>query len=205
MCLESFIPTQVPFFPSQFFPPSVQVRGDVNAWRQYQEAVTMGIMQCSTHVGLYWGCQYEEAAGQKGVFRVAQDTTAPCMSHSSVWWAQVSLGWAAWGEFGLRTSCPEWTEDTSGVPWCHRGMPPTNTMVQCNHSQSEGIHEFIPALGIRKQTTSVHYLSTFWYINLFLQNLKYLNSNFNGSFPNPWALATLCVKEACTSSIVKRL
>ena len=37
----------------------------------------MGIMQCSTHVGLYWGCQYEEAAGQKGVFRVAQDTTVP--------------------------------------------------------------------------------------------------------------------------------
>ena len=37
----------------------------------------MGIMQCSTHVGLYWGCQYEEAPGQKGVFRVAQDTTVP--------------------------------------------------------------------------------------------------------------------------------
>ena len=57
---------------------------------------------------------------------------------------QVSLGWAAWGEFGLRTSCPGWTEDTSGVPWCHRGTPPTHTVVQCNHSQSERIHEFIP-------------------------------------------------------------
>ena len=35
----------------------------------------MGIMQRSTHARLRRGCQYEEATGQKGVFRVAQDTT----------------------------------------------------------------------------------------------------------------------------------
>ena len=63
---------------------------------------------------------------------------------------------------------PKWTVDTSGVPWCHRGTPASHTMVQCNHSQSEGIHEFIPALGIRKQT--VHYLSAFPEVNLFQGN-----------------------------------
>ena len=31
----------------------------------------MGLMQCSTHARLRRGCQYEEATGQKAVFRVA--------------------------------------------------------------------------------------------------------------------------------------
>ena len=41
-------------------------------------------------------------------FGLPQDTTVPpgalVMSHSSVW-RRCPLGWAAWGEFGLRTSC----------------------------------------------------------------------------------------------------
>ena len=147
----------------------------------------MGIMQCSTHVDLHRGCQYEEAIGQKGVFRVAGHHNA-----AALWYCRVQCAchialcdgrrcpqvWSAWGEFGLRTSCPEWTEDTRGVPWCHRGMPVTRTILQCNHSQSGGIHEFIPAQGIRKQTTSVHYFSTFLEVNLFLWNQKYFDTLF---------------------------
>ena len=124
---------------------------------------------------------------------------AMCMSHSSVRWAQVSLGWSAWGEFGLRTSCPEWTEDTRGVPWCHRGMPVTRTMLQCNHSQSGGIHEFIPAQGIRKQTTSVHYLSKFLDENLFLWNQKYFETLF-GLLNTSIELWHPCVKRQLVST-----
>ena len=66
----------------------------------------MGIMQRSTHARLRRGCQYEEATGQKGVFRVAPGHhSAASVAELCVDQRRCPLGWAAWGEFGLRTSC----------------------------------------------------------------------------------------------------
>ena len=137
------IPTQVLFFPRDF--PAT-----VSHSRRCQRLTSISgnpdngphatLHTCSSAPGMSIRGSHRTKGCFSGCTRTPQ--CRPVMSHSSVW-RRCPLGWAAWGEFGLRTSCPGWTEDTSGVPWCHRGTPPTHTMIQCNHSQSERIHEFI--------------------------------------------------------------
>ena len=105
----------------------------------------MASYNAHTHARPEGGCQREEAFGQKAVFRVAQDTTVPLSAlvrpamHvpcTALWDGRRCPPRAAWGEFGLRTSCPssgQWTPLVShGVTVGHHRAGPWHSVITPN-------------------------------------------------------------------------
>ena len=102
LCL---IPTQVLFFPRDF--PAT-----VSHSRRCQRLTSISgnpdnghhatLHTCSSAPGMSIRGSHRTKGCFSGCTRTPQ--CRPVMSHSSVW-RRCPLGWAAWGEFGLRTSC----------------------------------------------------------------------------------------------------
>ena len=99
------IPTQVLFFPRDF--PAT-----VSHSRRCQRLTSISgnpdngphamLHTCSSAPGMSIRGSHRTKGCFSGCTRTPQ--CRPVMSHSSVW-RRCPLGWAAWGEFGLRTSC----------------------------------------------------------------------------------------------------